>query len=95
MALKTYPNVPVFMPIITKTHKVTDAEGTANSVDIAFDRPVAAVIVQVQAPITGEVYATGLTAVITTVETAGSESCKVTVTGTDIVTDMIINVIAF
>ena len=95
MALKTYPNVPVFMPIITKTHKVTSAEATANSVDIALDRPVDAVIAQVQAATTGAVYVTGLTATITTVTTAGSESCTVTVEGTDLAEDMIINLIAW
>ena len=95
MTLKTYPDVPVFMPIITKTHEVTSAEAAANSVDISFDRPVDAVIAQVQTVTTGAMYVTGVTILITTVTTAGSESCKVTVAGTDLTEGDIINVIAF
>lgn len=95
MALKTYPDVPQFMACELIKHTITAGEGTANEVDITLDRPVTACIVQIQAETTGVVYATGLSAVITTVTTAGSESCTITVAGTDVVAGMILNIIAW
>ena len=40
MALKTYPDVPVFMPIVTKTFVATADTATADYHEFSMERPV-------------------------------------------------------
>lgn len=95
MALKTYPDVPVFMPIVTKTFVATADTATADYHEFSMERPVTNVIAQIQAKTTGAENATGLAVTITTVTTAGSESCTVKVAATAITADDVINIIAW
>ena len=95
MTLKTYPDVPVFMPIITKSHVAVAADATADYYDFTMERPVTNVIAQIQAATTGVENASGLAVTITTVTTAGSESCTVRVAATAITAGDVINIIAW
>lgn len=95
MALKTYPDVPVYTPMLLKSVVATADQATAGEVEIAMERPITNVIAQIQADATGAVNNTGLTVEITTVTTAGSESCTVTVGATTITEGDIVNIIAW
>lgn len=95
MALKTYPDVPQYAPIITKSFVATAATATADYHEFAMPRPVTNAIAQIQAKTTGAENATGLAVTIATVTTAGSESCTVKVAATAITAGDVINLIAW
>lgn len=95
MSLKTYPDVPQYAPIITKSFVATATTASVDYHEFVMERPVTNAIAQIQAKTTGAENATGLAVVITTVTTAGSESCTVKVAATAITADDVINLIAW
>lgn len=95
MSLKTYPDVPQYAPIITKSFVATADTASADYHEFAMERPVTNAIAQIQAKTTGVVNSAGLAVTITTVTTAGSESCTVKVAATAITADDVISLIAW
>lgn len=92
MSLKTYPAEPEFQPIVCISHKVTAAEATANSCAIAMPREIAACIAQIQTVTTGADYITAKTVLVAHVD---NTSCTITVAGTDLLENSLVNIVAW
>ena len=92
MALKTYPDVPQFVPMEVMSFVAVAQTATDDYHEFSVDRPVTKAIAQIQATTTGVENAAGLAVTITTV--AGT-STKIKVAATAITLGDVINVIAW